>query len=387
MDEGGWQLRTRITYRQMKVAFVTREGWTDPTTGQWHPGGTSHLRAVLPAKALAKYGGIETIVAEAFMQDYRTGEVYPVKDPHGACEVYKGYDVIVFIRWMQGKGGQPGGGGDDIATVTQKAQACGQLVVQDVDDWIWGIPTTNAGFYTTHPKVNPHENRDHYKKGLAKADLITVSTPYLEQRLAMLKVPIVTLPNMIDLAAYTPEPVRAKAEWVGWTGSTGYRGGDLEVLRGVLAPWLKTRGLGFIHGGAYPGTPAVHQALRLYEDTPVDIRAACPPEEYPKLFKGIDIFVAPLSDRPFNKAKSACKVMEASAAGIPFIASAVGPYNEYDGGGAVARKPKDWIRHLDRLLDYWERHSQAEAQMHRVKRHDLKWRWQEWRDAYGVAQK
>lgn len=374
----------------MKVAFITREGWSDPTTGIWHPGGTSHLRAVLPAKGLGKYGGIETIVAEAFAQDYKTGEVYPVQDPHGEQRISKGYDVIVFIRWMNGPGSQKQGrggkplrwpAGDDIATVTQKAQACGQLVVQDVDDWIWGIPTTNAGFYTTHPKVNKDENRDHYKKGLAKADLITVSTPYLAKRLEKLG-PVVVLPNMIDLDAYTPEPVRAKAQWVGWTGSTGYRGGDLEVLRGVLAPWLKTRGLGFIHGGAYPGTPAVHQALRLYEETEVDIRPSCPPAEYPKLFRGIDIFVAPLSDRPFNQAKSPCKVMEASAAGVPYIASAVGPYNEYDGGGAVARKPKDWIHHLDRLLDYWERASQVEAQTHRVKAHDLKWRWQEWRDAY-----
>ena len=39
-----------------------------------------------------------------------------------------------------------------------------------------------------------------------------------------------------------------------------------------------------------------------------------------------DIALAPLVDNPFNRCKSAVKVYEAWASGIPIITSPVGPY-------------------------------------------------------------
>ena len=43
--------------------------------------------------------------------------------------------------------------------------------------------------------------------------------------------------------------------------------------------------------------------------------------DYPRMFRNIDIGIAPLSDVPFHHAKSAIKGLEYPAAGVPFIAS------------------------------------------------------------------
>jgi glycosyltransferase involved in cell wall biosynthesis len=66
----------------------------------------------------------------------------------------------------------------------------------------------------------------------------------------------------------------------------------------------------------------------------------------------MDIALAPLRPSVFNRSKSPIRVMEAGALGIPVIASAAGPYEEYVREGAtgyLARRDHEWgnlIRHL-----------------------------------------
>lgn len=380
----------------MRVAFITREGWTNPDTGEWIAGGTSHLRAIIPARALDRHAGIHTSVAHIFGQNKQTGEIYPYhRQPDGALQPGAAPDIIVFVRWMNAAGTQADGTGDDIATVQAKAQAAGQLCVQDVDDWIWHIPTSNVGYWATHPKHNPQENRTHYKKAVARADLVTCSTPYLAERISRwTRQPPAVLRNMIDLDAYTEVRARNRdrletagpARTIGWTGSTIYRGGDLETLRGTLSPHMARHGQIFVHGGDSPNCPPAGRALGL-RHVATHRRREQPPDLYPRLFDGLDLFIAPLADHPFNQAKSACKIQEAAAAGVPYIASAVGPYLEWAGGGAVARRPKDWLRHLARLNDPAERRAQAARQLELVRLEDMAVRWSDWADCYRHALK
>lgn len=104
----------------------------------------------------------------------------------------------------------------------------------------------------------------------------------------------------------------------------------------------------------------------------------------PELFNriaGFDIGIAPLADIPFNHARSDVKLREYAAVGVPWIASAVGPYLGYgreEGGQLVAadewfdaldelirspfersrrrRRAKRWAKreHMDRMADMWE---------------------------------
>jgi len=96
---------------------------------------------------------------------------------------------------------------------------------------------------------------------------------------------------------------------------------------------------------------------------------------------GFDIGIAPLADIPFNHARSDVKLREYAAVGVPWIASAVGPYLGFgrdEGGELVAddewfdaldaligapmerarrrRKGRKWTKreHMDQMADLWE---------------------------------
>lgn len=379
-----------------KVAFISRDGYQPPDAENWEPSGTTWHRCILPARALNKYGGIEAETFHMFAQNTKTGQIYPATGTAPDLELHDGYDVIVFCRWMLSKGSQQQNdhgfmGGESIGHITEMAQGYGQKIVQDLDDWLWGIPTQNFGFHWI--TSNPMENLKEYGKACAKADLITVSTQPLADRMARFRTPVVVVPNMLDMADWPweqyPESLHRPAKTIGWTGSTAFRGGDLETLKGVIGPFMRKHGLKFIHGGAAPGQIAAGVMMGLHggsnpawmQDVPSEYRSAVPARDYPSLFEGMDIFIAPLNDRPFNECKSACKIMEASAAGVPYVASFYGPYKTYQGGGSTAKKAKDWLRNLERLMDPQERGWQRARQREIVAGLDIQWKWKTWADA------
>lgn len=70
--------------------------------------------------------------------------------------------------------------------------------------------------------------------------------------------------------------------------------------------------------------------------------------------QAFDIWVAPYRDIPFNQAKFPTKALEAGFLGIPLIASAIRPYEEWiDHGvtGFLVRQPHEWGKYLKRLVD------------------------------------
>jgi hypothetical protein len=77
------------------------------------------------------------------------------------------------------------------------------------------------------------------------------------------------------------------------------------------------------------------------------------PHLYPSSLT-MDIGIAPLSDTPFNHAKSDIKAMEYSSAGIPWIASPMTAYSELVGdwgAGRLAKNGQQWNRHIRDLSD------------------------------------
>ena len=62
--------------------------------------------------------------------------------------------------------------------------------------------------------------------------------------------------------------------------------------------------------------------------------------------------IAPLRPHVFNQAKSALKALECGALGIPVVASAVRPYEDYIHHGTtgyLVRRDHEWARHLRAL--------------------------------------
>ncbi len=74
-------------------------------------------------------------------------------------------------------------------------------------------------------------------------------------------------------------------------------------------------------------------------------------ENLAALIRGFDIAIAPLADLPFNHARSNVKLKEYAIAGIPWLASPVGPYaamGPREGGRLVP--DGEWYNALDRLI-------------------------------------
>ncbi|MDQ4040423.1 MAG: hypothetical protein M3141_01580 [Actinomycetota bacterium] len=73
--------------------------------------------------------------------------------------------------------------------------------------------------------------------------------------------------------------------------------------------------------------------------------------DLPRRIGGFDIGIAPLSDIGYNRTRSNIKVKEYAAAGVPWLASPIGPYaglGEAHGGRLVA--DDRWFEELERLV-------------------------------------
>lgn len=255
-----------------------------------------------------------------------------------------------------------------------QARAYGQKIINDMDDWYWGLSPSNQAYYVNHPSHNPKENTNHYKSILSNSDLVTVSTPYLCDRLSsFVRCPMVIVPNYVDTARFTPyEHHDVSTPTVGWVGSTGHRSNDIETVAGWLRPMAERGEVHLYHGGDHPNNPSFASKLKV-DPSLVRTKPMTKAEDYPTLMD-MDIGIVPLSNIPFNQAKSDIKGLEYAASGIPFVAQATGSYTDLRaslGIGLVGSKPYDWIRHIKHLFDYKFRCEMSAHGIQAVKQRDI----------------
>jgi len=254
-----------------------------------------------------------------------------------------------------------------------KARATGQKIINDIDDWYWGVDPTNMAFKFNHPKEYPDENINHYKGILSKSDLVTVSTSYLADRIRpWVKAEIVVATNTVDLKAFTPRKhVDDGPPIVGWVGSTAHRSRDLETVAGILRPMFNSGEIRLHHSGNNIQYPSFASRIGVPYDavTTLPLSRA---EDYPSLLV-MDIGIVPLKDTPFNRAKSSIKGLEYAAAGIPFVAQALDSYIDLaaDGIGRIAKRPMNWIKHLKSLYSAEVRNEEAALNRERLVVYDL----------------
>jgi glycosyltransferase involved in cell wall biosynthesis len=234
------------------------------------------------------------------------------------------------------------------------ARANGQKIINDLDDWYWGLDTSNMAFRHNHPKHNKIENTNFYKTILARSDIVTVSTPYIQDRISnFVRCPIVVLENTVDISRFKQIKYRkTTSPTLGWVGSTAHRSKDIETLKGILPPMVNEGIVHLYHGGAHDSAPSFSSRLGIEEHL-VTTRPLQPAGEYPSLLT-MDVGIVPLNKTPFNMAKSDIKGLEYAASGIPFIAQDLESYvNLYKtlGVGVIAKNPTDWIKSIKRLCD------------------------------------
>lgn len=283
-------------------------------------------------------------------------------------------DIIVMQRVMF----------EDVPERIKEAQANGQIIVNDLDDWYWGLSTSNGAWAASHPKNSPGENVNHYKKTLSRSNAVTVSTPYLADRVSrFVRCPIEVIPNFVDVGKFTPrKPTKSDVPIVGWVGSTAHRSGDLEILVGMLSSMLDSGKIRLHHSGHVEQHRPFAEIVRVSTES-VSTLPMAEPSKYPDLFT-FDIGLVPLSDVPFNRAKSAIKGLEYASAGVPFIASDLDEYRSLNkaGIGRIAKKPRHWMNQIESLRDPLERQKEALLVRERVDMFDIRHGAKLWSDFY-----
>lgn len=354
----------------MKIGFITAD-WSDivdPLTGIPTMGGSGYYRVGVPSFWLWM-NGFDVAVGEKISTG--PGGVW-IHDWYG--NVHEDCDVLVFQRWMSGRA-------PDVYRIAKQA---GQKIVNEIDDWYWGLHPDNIAYKRTDPHLHPDENRDHYWKALGASDLITTSTPGLVDALRPLGVETALIRNAIDLCRWDISASNSPVTRIGWVGGTPWRSGDLETLRGVLGPFCERHSCRFVHGGYMPQAPSAGQ-LAGVPSALEDKYLMEPITTYPRLLANFDVGVVPLNDIRFNRMKSALKGMEMAAAGIPFVAQALDEYvwlKETHDIGLTAKKPTHWIAGLTKLLDPEFRADEAAKNLVNVKALDIESNWVSWAEAY-----
>jgi glycosyltransferase involved in cell wall biosynthesis len=287
-------------------------------------------------------------------------------------EIHGDLDILIMQRYMNRT---------LIGDMAKSRQRENLVIVQDIDDWYWGISKLNSAWKQTHPAHNPDININHYKKVVVASDYVTTSTPYLAERLSSFfpSKNIHIYENCVDFSRYTPRKHEEEEKpLIGWFGSTAHRSGDLHLLQGVLSQ-IEDQ-FGFVHVGdmvgKHPDHSAFHEDVGIKEESMVQrLPLMQPADLYEKGFD-YDIGIVPLVDLPFNRSKSWIKGLEYVAAGIPFIASPLPEYKrlkEEYGVGRIAKRPGDWLKHFNELRDPGIRQEEADKNLAAVRDHlDIK---------------
>ena len=318
------------------VAFLTTD--FSPGTNPLQPGGCAWYRCYLPMLEVQGHGW----QVGMGIPDWDIGRGFGLR--HTADTTIAGWDVVVLKLLMR----------RDTPHQVIQARKTGQKVIVDVDDFYAGLTPDNQAYAVTHPDQDPERNRDHYERVIAAADVVTVSTPFLLDWYSERHPDVRMVRNGVDFGRYTR--VKDRAGWqptIGWVGGIPWRSGDLETLREWLPSFVAEHDLQLHHSGHLDKRPDTFwQKAGVPEDL-VSTYPMRPILDYPQLFDGFQIGIVPLTDIPFNHAKSTIKGLEYAAAGIPFVAAASPEYVRLAdlGIGRVASTPDEWIKHMTDLLD------------------------------------
>lgn len=259
-----------------------------------------------------------------------------------------------------------------LADHVRQARAYGQVILNDIDDWYWGLDPSNQAFRATHPKVNKVENINNYRSILAASDLVTVSTPYLASRLDWIKAPKVIIKNTVDVERFTPHTHESDHPTIGWAGSTAHRSRDLETVASVLQQLLRSGDFSLQHSGDHPSHPSFADRIGVRDSDVVKLPLS-DHIGYPSILN-FDIGIVPLNVTPFNQAKSDIKGLEYAASGIPFVAQVIDSYQELKdstGIGRLAKRPADWLKQIKVLKDPVLRQEEADRNREAIKARDI----------------
>lgn len=258
------------------------------------------------------------------------------------------FDVVIFHRprWSL-----------RLAAMIGLLRRRGTLLVADVDDLIFDERFAAVSPGVLNALVPLKETRKNFQasfRALSLFDRITVSTPPLADHVhscfphASVKI----IPNAIHFSWRRRN--KEEGEWtfphgrpiITYFPGTRSHDRDFAVVAGVLSQFLGR-----------------HEDVRLHVTGPLQFqltarswqvvrREKVPYDDFHHYFQEGWVNIAPLEATPFNRCKSALKVMEAGYWHIPTICSPIPDAARFEGAGALPVEGDEaWLAQLEALLD------------------------------------
>jgi glycosyltransferase involved in cell wall biosynthesis len=288
----------------------------------------------LPAYACARLRLLGPASALRGQVEMRWAAVSDGKDYAIDSSAMAGADIIIFQRYFPMKETWP---------IVEQALSSGRSVVYDVDDNFLAVPKGHPMRERLAP-VEPFA-----RELLARADLVTVSTPELKRAFAGVARKVEVLPNFLEerlWSGQTPNGSISHPVRIVFAG-TPTHGRDMEIVLPALSA-IKGR-FGSAVAITFMGCslPGIDAAVIPFNEDYAGYAAALK-ELAP------DIGLAPLEDNSFNRCKSAVKWLEYSALGAAGVYSDLPPYmpvRHGETGLKAGRDPGDWERALIRLVE------------------------------------
>lgn len=183
--------------------------------------------------------------------------------------------------------------------------------------WIWKDGVT----------INLAKNRSrvmNFLLGMRKVDMISTTTEKLAEYARQYNPNVAILPNAIDTRRYKALQLQPnKPLRVGWAGGASHYEDWVSIREPINKLLRKYKFTLVMAGAAWPGL--IDEDLRQY----VEVLPWFGFEAYSYAIAtmALDIALIPLADLPFNHYKSAIKLYEFSAIGVPSVVSNILPYS------------------------------------------------------------
>lgn len=266
----------------------------------------------------------------------------------------------------------------------------GIKIVYDLDDDMWSVPSYNPASKVMKSWLPG------FRACALRADIITVSTEHLRvmvrQEMGRECPPIEVVENSMDFNFYSPlKPYQRKQPLprcvtVGWAGTDTHSGDLLAMLEAIpelldLYPEMRFELAGV----------KVPESLKVFGDR-VTNRDFVPVAEFGTHLASWqwDIALAPLEQNKFNLSKSNIKMIEASAMGIPCLASDFGEYRKFCMDSRLLRdtvlvkKKTDWKIKIGTLIKDVHLREAVGLEMQRVgtERYNINTKVLEWENVF-----
>ncbi|MBE0686785.1 MAG: glycosyltransferase, partial [Anaerolineaceae bacterium] len=237
--------------------------------------------------------------------------------------------------------------------IVQQARLLNKPIIYDLDDLLFQLPDNHpdkqSQYYT--------ESLLPIMQSLTDADCVTVTTPNLKEQIQPFNNKVVILPNYFDdslwkLKPPLLEPKLNKPIIIGYMGTESHEE-DIVLISPVLVELLNkyTNEIEIHFWGAKPPNQLLEfVSVKWYPSLTYNYM------DFSNFFQKqkADIFVAPLIDNQFNRAKSPLKFFEYAALGAPTVFSHIDPFvnvitNKHN--GLLAMNQDEWYDHLVQLIE------------------------------------